>query len=69
MYKHLTAIQRSQIEFFLSNGCSIRAIADRMNRSPSTISREIARNKLGPQYCGTPYRQKDDQKQAVNRIK
>ena len=52
MYKHLTAIQRSQIELFLSNGCSIRAIADRMNRSPSTISREIARNKLGPQYCG-----------------
>jgi IS30 family transposase len=42
---HLTLAEREEIRVALSAKMSIRAIARLLNRSPSTISREIARNR------------------------
>ena len=43
-YKHLTEDERYQIEELLCEGFSQLAIAKRLNRSPSTLSRELQRN-------------------------
>jgi|TARA_B110000259_G_scaffold138695_1_gene156144 IS30 family transposase len=43
--QHLTAIEREEIRVALSAKMSLRAIARMLNRSPSTISREVARNR------------------------
>lgn len=43
--KHLTLEEREEIRVALSAKMSLRAIALMLNRSPSTISREIARNR------------------------
>ena len=43
-YKHLTVDQRIDIRFFLLLGHSLRAIAQKLNVHPSTISRELKRN-------------------------
>lgn len=42
---HLTLSEREEIRVSLSAKLSIRAIARKLNRSPSTISREVARNR------------------------
>ena len=42
-YKHLTPFERERILFFLIRGESITKIAQLLNRSKSTISREIRR--------------------------
>ena len=44
-YKHITMEERACIKKMKSEGSSIRAIAKYLDRSPSTISREIKRNK------------------------
>lgn len=41
---HLTAAERETVSRGLASGDSARSIAQRLGRSPSTISREIARN-------------------------
>jgi IS30 family transposase len=43
-FKHLTIIEREKILLFRGKGLSIRDIAKRLNRQPSTISRELKRN-------------------------
>ncbi|AUJ23242.1 hypothetical protein A21D_00127 [Virgibacillus dokdonensis] len=43
-YKHLTTFERARIETLKDQGISIRTIAKKLNRSPSTISRELKRN-------------------------
>ncbi|WP_156506110.1 IS30 family transposase, partial [Oleiphilus sp. HI0117] len=43
--QHLTLEEREEIRVALSAKMSIRAIARMLNRSPSTISREVARNR------------------------
>lgn len=43
--KHLTLEEREEIRVALSAKMSLRAIASMLNRSPSTISREVARNR------------------------
>ena len=43
-YTHFTTTKRAQIEILRREGYSLRAIALRLNRSPSSISREIKRN-------------------------
>ena len=45
LYKHLTINEREQIFLLYHQGYSMRAIAQELKRSPSTISRELARNK------------------------
>ena len=42
---HLTSTEREEISRGLARGASIRAIAGQLGRAPSTISREIVRNK------------------------
>ena len=44
-YKHLTPIERESIMNLLVQGFGVRAIARKMGRSPSTISRELSRNR------------------------
>ena len=55
-YKHLTPFERERILFFLIRGESITKIARLLNRSKSTISREIRRN-----YSGTFVKTKIDE--------
>lgn len=43
-YPHLTTTERVKIETYLELGMSIRSIARRIGRQPSTVSREIRRN-------------------------
>lgn len=43
--RHLTLAEREEIRVALSAKMSLRAIARMLNRSPSTISREVARNR------------------------
>lgn len=43
--QHLTPAEREEIRVALSAKMSLRAIARMLNRSPSTISREVARNR------------------------
>ncbi len=43
--QHLTLSEREEIRVALSAKMSLRAIARMLNRSPSTISREVARNR------------------------
>ena len=44
--KHLTNAERIKIETLLSQGFSIRSIADFLEKSPSTISREIGKHSI-----------------------
>lgn len=43
-YNHLTPNERESIMKLSVQGCGVRAIARKMGRSPSTISRELSRN-------------------------
>ena len=43
-YKHFTPEERKSLQQFVKIGLSIREIARRLDRSPSTISRELKRN-------------------------
>jgi IS30 family transposase len=51
-YQHLTPMERGQIQALLGQGLSQNAIARKLGRSPSTISRELRRN-------GTVFRRYD----------
>ena len=50
-YAHLNATERELIAKKLRVGESIRAIAKALERSPSSISREIRRNSLTDRYA------------------
>lgn len=43
-YRHLSLAEREEISVLKAQGKSIRAIAQRLNRNPSTISRELKTN-------------------------
>lgn len=61
---HLTPAEREQISRGLARGDSMREIARTLGRAPSTISREIARNK-GPRH----YRAVDAEDRARDRAR
>ncbi|WP_326934308.1 helix-turn-helix domain-containing protein, partial [Enterococcus avium] len=44
-YHHLTILERERIFLLHEEGVSIRKIGNDIHRSPSTISRELRRNK------------------------
>ena len=44
-YTQLTEVERYQIQAFLKAGYNQNMIAKELNRSPSTISRELRRNR------------------------
>jgi len=48
--QHLSFEEREEISIGLNRGDSLRAIAKRLSRSPSTISREVSRNKGRQKY-------------------
>ncbi|MES7744568.1 helix-turn-helix domain-containing protein, partial [Cutibacterium acnes] len=48
-YQHLSAEERATIMIMLQQGCSARGIARTLQRSPSTITREIRRALQWPQ--------------------
>lgn len=54
-YNHLTINERACIYQFKQLGMSIREIAKGLNRSPSTISRELKRNECGKRYKYLPH--------------
>ena len=54
-YSHLSPAERDQIAEMKAEGLSLRAIALRLRRAPSTISRELRRNALeGGAYRPVP---------------
>lgn len=48
--KHLTKDDRNEICILLHKGYSLRDIARALDKSPSTISREVKRNKVLGEY-------------------
>lgn len=50
LYKHLTIDEREQIFLLFDQGYSISFITKTLKRSPSTISRDLTRNKDLPTY-------------------
>jgi len=46
-YTHLTPFDREKIELLKRAGNTVRQIADEIERSPSTVARELARNRDG----------------------
>lgn len=49
-YRQLTRDERYQIQLLLRQGLGVRALARELKRSPSTISRELRRNRGGRGY-------------------
>jgi hypothetical protein len=43
--RYLSSNSREEIAFWRAQGCGVREIARRLDRSPSTISRELRRNR------------------------
>jgi len=61
-YKHLTIREREKILEYRAQGKGIREIGSKLGRNPSTISRELKRNKqldnsYSPSYAQTRYRE------------
>lgn len=55
-YTHLSGEERAVIQVSLEQGTSVRAIARTLERNPSTISRELARNGWRNPTTGPPRR-------------
>ena len=51
-YRHMNAEDRETVSLGLAHGHSLRALASVLGRAPSTVSRELARNRVR----GRPYR-------------
>lgn len=57
-YMGLSDAERSEIEILRSKNCSIREIAQVLNRSPNTISREINVHSVNGEYIALKAKQK-----------
>ena len=55
-YHHLTLEERKKLSLLSENSYGIRAIAQELGRSPSTISRELKRNACYQEGLGRAYR-------------
>lgn len=64
-YTHLSAEERDALSLGLTQGHSLRSMARVLGRSPSTLSRESARNSIR----GCPYRACTAQTQATTRAR
>jgi IS30 family transposase len=63
-YNHLTINERACIEVFIKNNITIREIAKKLGRSPSTISRELKRNSQNNSYNPIKAQEKYDNKRV-----
>jgi len=54
-YNHLTINERACVYQIKQMGLSIRKIATALDRSPSTISRELIRNNCGYKFKYLPH--------------
>ena len=52
-YSHITMEERNVIHSGKNDGLSLRAIARRLNRPPSAVTRELARNTVGQSYVAS----------------
>lgn len=50
IYKHVSADERNTIQRGLNDGLSCRQVAQNLGRCPSTVMREVARNRLSQTY-------------------
>ncbi len=66
-YKHLTLIEREKILFFQAQHYSITAIADKLGRHKSTLSRELKRNREGHFYQPATAQQQYQKRRLVCR--
>lgn len=69
-YTHLTIEERACIFQYKNMGMSIRSIARALNRNPSTISRELRRNKSGrkfPYHAVSAQRKYNKRRQSCHR--
>ena len=53
-YRHLQPEERLPLASLLQQGWSLRRIAQQLGRSPSTLSREVTRNRSGDAYWSAP---------------
>lgn len=49
-YKHFSKTERLELSILLKKGYSLRSIADVLGRNPSSVSRELKRNKVCGEY-------------------
>ena len=73
-YSHLTLKEREEIAIGLENGLNQREIASALNRAPSTISREIRRNRSsirGVKYRATwaQFQTNERKKNSHNKVR
>ena len=70
-YIHLTITERARIEILKNENYSLRDIARILNRSVSTISREVRRNKINDNYNAesAQFNYKPKRKHCGRRIK
>jgi transposase, IS30 family len=66
-YSHLSLQERTVLDMALANGASIRTIARMLERSASSVSREIARNKGGANYNCAPAHSRAQRRRAFAR--
>ena len=64
-YRHLTIEERESLMLFREKGDSIREISRKLNRSPSTISRELRRNSGPYRASAAQERYKTARKKSV----
>jgi len=66
-YTHLTPTDRGRIQAFVEEGKGVNYIADMLGRHPSTISRELARNRTGMSYLAQKAQQRYEERRKACR--
>jgi transposase, IS30 family len=64
-YRHLSFAERICLENGLRDGLSLRFLSRKLRRSPSTLSRELSRNRLGPRTYRSDSAQEFSRKRAI----
>lgn len=67
-WRRLSVAEREEISIGLAKGESIRSIANRLGRAPSTVSCEVNANRMGRDACG-PYRAHRAQQRSEERAR
>ena len=65
MAQHLTSEERDRIAQLLHRGADQKEIAQALARSPSTISRELRRNRTGEDYFAAGAQRRAEQRRSL----